>query len=408
MFTGRIEHTATVVEIIDGALRIKTDLPVLAGGAVCLDGVRFTAEPAPAGQLRVTVTEETRRRTTLDRLAAGTTMHIELPVAIGDRVDGHLLQGHVEGVGKVLRVDAEPARPGDAGPAGRRVWIKPPERLLARLVAKTSVGIDGVSITIAEVLKDRFSVVLVPNTLQKTKLGSVVAGDRVNLETDLLVRMAREGQGPSLLRAIAELPWAGQLSGEVGVQQVVAQIAAGGGVVVWDPTLEGEGDVVFAGERFRPEAMRFLLTQACGHTTVPCAADVLRRLEIPPIPGEGDRQGTAMHVPVDLASSPGTGVAAADRAATIRRLASANAVPGDFLRPGHVFPLAARPGLLAERQGHTEATVALCVAARLAPVGVCCEVMRPDGVMAGAADLEQFALRWELPMIGIHDLARWL
>ena len=400
MFTGRIEHTGTVVEVGGGVLRIKSDLPVLPGGAVCLDGIRFTAEEAPAGELRVVLTDETRRRTTLDRVASGTTMHVELPVAIGDRIDGHLIQGHVEGVGKVLRVDVEPA--------GRRVWIKPPERLLARLVAKTSVAIDGVSITVAELLKDRFSVVLVPNTVQKTKLGTLSAGDRVNLESDLLVRMAREGQGPQLLRAVAQLPWAGQLSGEAGVQKVVAQIAAGGGVVVWDPTAEGEGDVVFGGERFRPEAMRFLLTEACGHTTVPCAADVLRRLEIGPIPGAGDRQGTAMHVPVDLSSSPGTGVAAAERAATIRRLASADAVPGDFLRPGHVFPLAARPGLLAERRGHTEATVALCVAAGLAPVGVCCEVMRPDGVMAGAADLEQFALRWELPMIDIHDLARWL
>jgi len=400
MFTGRIEHTATVVDVVGDVLRVKSGISVAPGGAVCLDGIRFTAEQAPAGELRVVLTDETRRRTTLDRVAAGTTMHVELPVAIGDRIDGHLIQGHVEGVGKVLRVDVEPA--------GHRVWIKPPERLLARLVAKTSVGIDGVSITVAEVLKDRFSVVLVPNTLQRTKLGTLSAGDRVNLESDLLVRMAREGHGPDLLRAVAQLPWVGQLSGEIGVQKVVAQLAAGGGVVVWDPTAEAEGDVIFAGERFRPEAMRFLLTQVCGHTTVPSAADVLQRLEIPPMPGEGDRQGTAMHVPVDLASSLGTGVSAAERAATIRRLASADAVPADFLRPGHVFPLAARPGLLAERQGHTEATVALCVAAGLAPVGVCCEVMRPDGVMAGVADLEQFALRWELPMINIHDLARRL
>lgn len=400
MFTGRIEQVGTVAELAGDLLRITADVPVAPGGAVCLDGVRFTAESAPDGEIHVVVTDETRRRTTFDRVSGGTTLHVELPVAIGDRIDGHLVQGHVEGVGKVLRVDVEPA--------GHRVWIKPPERLLTRLVAKTSVAIDGVSITVAEVLKDRFSVVLVPNTLTKTKLGALVAGDRVNVESDLLVRMAREGHGPELLRAVAQLPWAGQLSGQVGVQKAVAQIAAGGGVVVWDPTAEGEGDVIFAGERFRPEAMRFLLTQACGHTTVPCAADVLRRLEIDPIPGAGDRQRTAMHVPVDLSSSSGTGVAAAERAATIRRLAAADAVPGDFLRPGHVFPLAARPGLLAERQGHTEATVALCVAAGLAPVGVCCEVMGPDGLMAGAAELEQFALRWELPMINIHDLERWL
>lgn len=400
MFTGRIENVGTVAEVAGDVLRVASEVPVAAGGAVCLDGIRFTAEPAPPGELRVVVTDETRRRTTLDRVAAGLRMNVELPVAVGDRIDGHLIQGHVEGVGRVLRVDAEPA--------GHRVWLKPPERLLSRLVAKTSIAVDGVSITVAEVLKDRFSVVLVPNTLTKTTLGALAAGDRVNLESDLLVRMARDGHGPELMRAVAQLPWAGQLSGEAGVQKVVAQIAAGGGVVVWDPTAESEGDVVFAGERFRPEAMRFLLTQACGHTTVPCAPEVLQRLKIGPIPGDGDRQGTAMHVPVDLASSDGTGVSAAERAATIRRLASPDAVAEDFLRPGHVFPLAARPGLLAERGGHTEATVALCKAAGLAPVGVCCEVMRTDGVMAGPADLEQFALRWELPMINIHDLARWL
>ncbi|WP_433013684.1 riboflavin synthase [Kribbella sp. CA-294648] len=402
MFTGRIETTATIAEVREESLRITVDpaVPLVAGGAVCLDGVRLTMQSAQPGELIATVTDETRRRTTLDRATAGTPVNFELPLAAGDRIDGHLVQGHVDGVGKVLRIDDEPS--------GRRVWIKPAERLLARLVAKSSVALNGVSVTVAEVLKDRFSVVLVPTTLQKTNLDSLVIADRVNLESDLLARMGREGHGPELLDAVARLPWAGHLSGPVGVQKVVAQLAAGGGVVVWDPTLEGEGDVVFAAERFRPESMTFLLTQACGHTTIPCAPEVLERLEIPRMPGDGDRQGTRMHVPVDLASLPGTGVSAADRAATIRRLASHDAVPEDFLRPGHVFPLAARAGLLGERGGHTEATVALCLAAGLAPVGVCCEVMRPDGVMAGAVSLEQFALRWDLPMIDVHDLGRWL
>ncbi len=402
MFTGSIEHTATVSEVGEDFLRITLDpdIRLAVGGAVCLDGVRLTMQSASPGEVVAAVTDETRRRTTLDRIAAGSSVHVELPLAAGDRIDGHLVQGHVDGVGKVLRVDDEPA--------GRRIWIKPGERLLARLVAKSSVALNGVSLTVAEVLKDRFSVVLVPHTLQRTNLGTLAAGDRVNLESDLLTRMARDGQGPALVRAVSQLPWAGYLSGPAGVQKAVAQIAAGGGVVVWDPSLEGEGDVVFAGERFRPQSMTFLLTQVCGHTTIPCAAEVLERLEIPRMPGEGDRQGTAMHVPVDLAVEAGTGVSAVERAATIRRLAAADAVPGDFLRPGHVFPLAARPGLLAERKGHTEATVALCIAAGLAPVGVCCEVMRPDGVMADAVDLEQFALRWELPMIGVDDLARWL
>lgn len=88
----------------------------------------------------------------------------------------------------------------------------------------------------------------------------------------------------------------------------------------------------------------------------------------------------------------------------LRRLAHPQAGPADFLRPGHVFPLAAHPGSLAERAGHTEATVALCVAAGLPPVGVCCEVMNSDGTMAKAADLEIAALRWGLPMLDVDDL----
>jgi 3,4-dihydroxy 2-butanone 4-phosphate synthase/3,4-dihydroxy 2-butanone 4-phosphate synthase/GTP cyclohydrolase II len=209
-------------------------------------------------------------------------------------------------------------------------------------------------------------------------------------------------------RLASNLGRAGHVSGRTGVDRVLAQLAAGGGVAVWDPEHETEGDVIFAGARMRPDSFRFLLTEVCGHPTVPCSGDVLDRLGIGQIPGAGDRQGTAFAIPVDLASSPGTGVSAAVRAAVVRRLAHPGAIPGDFLRPGHVYPLRARPGLLAERTGHTEATVALCTAAGLPPVGVCCEVMNHDGTMAGAADLEVAALNWGMPLIEIPELRAWL
>jgi 3,4-dihydroxy 2-butanone 4-phosphate synthase/3,4-dihydroxy 2-butanone 4-phosphate synthase/GTP cyclohydrolase II len=150
--------------------------------------------------------------------------------------------------------------------------------------------------------------------------------------------------------------------------------------------------------------MTFILTQACSHPTVPCDRPRLDRLEIPLMSGAGDRHGTAMHVSIDLAAARGTGVSAEERAATIRRLAHPAARAVDFLRPGHVFPLSARPGGLRERAGHTEATVELCRAAKLPAVGVCCEVMGPDGVMAGAAEIERFALHWQLPLIDIAEL----
>ena len=92
----------------------------------------------------------------------------------------------------------------------------------------------------------------------------------------------------------------------------------------------------------------------------------------------------------------------------MRRLAHPDARPADFVSPGHVFPLGAVRGGLRARAGHTEATVELCRAAKLPPVGVCCEIMSPDGHMAGPAELERFALHWGLPLIEIAELSSHL
>ncbi|MCE6995269.1 riboflavin synthase [Saccharothrix sp. S26] len=406
MYTGHIHEVGTVLAVDRADIAVSAPrTATVAPGSICLNGVGLTVvhdERAP-GVLAAVLSPETRRRSTLDSIAPGARVNVEPPLALGDRVGGHLVQGNVDAVGKVVRVDDETT--------ARRLWIKPPERFLPLVVPKGQIAVDGVSLTVADVSRDRFSVALVPVTVENTTLGDLAAGDRVNLEPDLVTRLARRwpaDPGRAVTEAVAALPWAGRRSGARGVQEAVAQLAAGGAVVVWDPDLEGEGDVVFAGANLRPEAFTFLLTRVCGHPTVPCAPEVLERLEIGPIPGPGDRHGTRAHVPVDLAASTGTGVSAAERAATVRRLADPRAVPGDFIGPGHVFPLAARPGGLAERGGHTESTVALCVAAGLPPVGVCCEVMNPDGTMARAADLEVAALRWGLPLVDVDDLRKYL
>lgn len=406
MFTGRIGEIGGVTGVSGTQIVVRAPKSagrLRPGGSLTVAGVCLTAEDITDGHIVANLSAETRRRTTFDRCTGGERVNVETALALGDPLDGHLVQGHVDAVGKVAGIDA-------AG-TGRRIWIRPPDRFVRRVVAKGSIAVDGVSLTVAEVLRDRFSVVLIPATLQQTTLDALAPGDRVNLESDLVTRFIATGSpapAADIARAVGSLGWAGQLSGRVGVEKTVAQLAAGGGVLVWDPDREGEGDVIFAGATMSPRAFVFLLTRCCGHSTVPCAPEVLERLEIAPISGEGDRHGTRAHVPVDLAAGSGTGVSAAERAATVRRIADPCAEPSDFLRPGHVFPLAARPGLLAERAGHTECTVALCMAAGLPPVGVCCEVMGPDGVMAGPADLEAFALRWGLPLIGVSDLKCWL
>jgi 3,4-dihydroxy 2-butanone 4-phosphate synthase/3,4-dihydroxy 2-butanone 4-phosphate synthase/GTP cyclohydrolase II len=406
MFTGHIRELG-LVDRFDGEriqVRVPESAPAISrGSSVCVSGVRLTVQDLGDEVFGATVTAETRRRSTFDTLAPGDRVNVELPLTVGGALDGHLVQGYADAVGKVARVEDE----GDC----LRAWIRPPDRLMSQLVAKAPVAVDGVSVTIAERLHDRFSIVVLPVTRQATTLSRLRPSARVNLELDLVNRLvARRARAAraDLMNVTAALAGAGHVSGRAALDKVLARIAAGGAVAVWDPDAENEGDVIFAGARLRPEAFRFLLTEVCGHPTVPCAPAVLDRLDIGPIPGPGDRQGTAFHIPVDLAAGTGTGVSAADRAAVVRRLANPSAVPADFLRPGHVYPLRARPGLLAERTGHTEATVALCTAAGLPPVGVCCEVMNRDGTMAAAADLEVAALRWGLPLVELPDLKAWL
>lgn len=406
MFTGRVIEVGTVVaagwELVVAAP--KTVAGLASGASVCVSGVCFSVVGVDGNRVRVDVSAETARRATSTELRVGDRVNLEPPLRLGDPLDGHLVQGHVDAVGKVTKVDAE-------GGSGRRLWIRPPGRFLREIVAKGSVAVDGVSLTVAEVVRDRFSVALIPLTVTETTLGDLREGDRVNLESDLVVKAAGEVHDAARLvvsRTFAALPWAGELRGPVGVQKAAAQLGAGGGVVIYDPDREGEADVVFAGVAVRPEAFVFLLTQACGHTTVPCDPTRLERLEIPPMPGAGDRHGTGYHVSIDLAASDGTGVSAHERAATVRRLAHPDARPDDFLRPGHVFPLAGRRGGLAERRGHTEASLALCEAAGLPTVAVICEVMGPDGHMLAGGAVERFALRWGQPMASIDELARHL
>ena len=406
MYRGFISEVGRVVAADGGTLCVrapKACSELEPGGSVSIAGVCVSAAAVGDGELRADVSTETARRSTLGELAAGRAVNVELPLRAGDTIEGHLVQGHVDSVGKVVRVEPEPQ--------GRRVWIKAPARTLEALAAKGSIAVDGVSLTVAELQRDRFAVALIPLTLEQTTLGALAPGDRVNLEVDLLDRLAQRHEGrlrDAYRRMIGAMPWSGWVSGRLGVEKVVAQIQSGGCAVVWDPSREGEGDVIAAGVELKPQTFAFILTQACGHPCAPCDAALLARLELPPMPGVGDRQGTAFHATIDLASATSTGVSAAERAATVRRLAHPDARPGDFRTPGHVFPLGAVSGGLRTRAGHTEATVELCRAARLPPVGVCCEIMSPDGHMAGPAELERFALHWGLPLIEIAELAAHL
>nr|WSW70403.1 bifunctional 3,4-dihydroxy-2-butanone-4-phosphate synthase/GTP cyclohydrolase II [Streptomyces sp. NBC_00995] len=192
------------------------------------------------------------------------------------------------------------------------------------------------------------------------------------------------------------------------VEQAIRDIAAGRPVVVVDDEdRENEGDLVIAAEKATPEIVAFMMSECRGLICAPMENDELERLELPQmVTHNTESMKTAFTVSVDASAAHGvsTGISAADRAATLRLLAGGAAGPGDFVRPGHIFPLRARSGGVLVRNGHTEAAVDLARLAGLRPAGAIVEIAGEDGVMLRLPQLVPFARKHGLTIISIEDL----
>lgn len=188
MFTGIIETTARVAAIHplsgDRGQRLKLELGELTetinpGASVAINGVCLTRADLDDALTCFDMIPETWNLTSLSNLQSGQRVNIERAMRLGDRLDGHFVQGHVDGCGRVARIDT----------AGEwKVWVDTPEPLRRYLVRKGSIAIDGVSLTIVDVTESSFSVALIPTTLKETTLGELSVGSAVNLETDILTR----------------------------------------------------------------------------------------------------------------------------------------------------------------------------------------------------------------------------
>ncbi|GAA3335159.1 bifunctional 3,4-dihydroxy-2-butanone-4-phosphate synthase/GTP cyclohydrolase II [Amorphoplanes nipponensis] len=190
------------------------------------------------------------------------------------------------------------------------------------------------------------------------------------------------------------------------IERAIKDIAAGRPVIVVDDEdRENEGDLIFAAEHATPELLAFMVRYTSGYICVPLTEEEADRLDLPPMfHTNQDRRGTAYAVTVDAREGVSTGISAADRAHTIRLLASADTQPADLSRPGHVVPLRAKAGGVLRRPGHTEAAIDLAVLAGLRPAGVLCEMVNDDGTMMRMPDLERFAAAHDLALISIADL----
>jgi riboflavin synthase len=189
MFTGLVKALGTVAAIDGGRMRIEAEpLGLSEGDSIAVDGVCLTATSVDGGAFDADVMDETLRRSTLGSLASGDTVNLEPPLRAGDPLGGHVVQGHVDGTGAVESVSEE----GFA----RVVRIAAAPELLRYVVEKGSIAVDGVSLTVAEVDGEGFSVSLIPETLERTTLGAAAPGRAVNLEVDVLAKYVEKLSAP--------------------------------------------------------------------------------------------------------------------------------------------------------------------------------------------------------------------
>ena len=187
MFTGIVTHLGKVssARTRRGLLELEVSAPDVAkelhkGDSIAVNGVCLTAVRTARRHFSAEVMGETLARSTFEDLRKGTPVNLELPARLSDRLGGHLVQGHVDGIARVVRIE-------DAD-GSQRIWMEAPDEVLRYLVAKGSVALDGVSLTIVEVGRTSFQVAIIPHTLEATTIGRLEVGSKVNVEVDVLAK----------------------------------------------------------------------------------------------------------------------------------------------------------------------------------------------------------------------------
>jgi riboflavin synthase len=183
VFTGIVRERGVVVGFARPRLDVEAPLTAAdaqVGDSVAVSGVCLTVVERNGTRLAFDVVDETVARSSLESLREGEAVNIEPAIRAGEPLGGHYVQGHVDGVGRIRRIEEETT--------GRRIWIDAPAEVLRYCVVKGSVAVDGVSLTIAALDEDGFAIALVPHTLEVTTFGDAAAGRRVNLEADVLAK----------------------------------------------------------------------------------------------------------------------------------------------------------------------------------------------------------------------------
>jgi 3,4-dihydroxy 2-butanone 4-phosphate synthase/GTP cyclohydrolase II len=394
IWTLIVECPATILE--DGKCQLGDSIAI---NGCCLTVSGINKERC---QLTFTIMEETLKMTTFRFLKQGSLVHVERSCE-RNTVDGHIITGHV--MGTVPLTNKESCSDGSVI---LTFGLSQVQRFISY---KGSVSIDGVSLTVSGIMiNNKFTVSLIPYTQEKTNLGKLNIGDRVNIEFaswPMDVIPPDDGKLETELKQRVIEPIIKQETIENPLERALQSLKMGKPVILMDSSdRENEGDIILPAQFVTPNDVLWFLKYTTGQLCVSCSHEVLDNLQIYQMKSN-DLYATPFSESVDLRPEFGvtTGVSAYDRAKTIRSLADPNAKPDWYRKWGHVSTLRANPRGLDGRQGHTEGSVYLCKSAGLYPVALIAELMNHEtGEMMRYKECEEFARNNQIPIIKMEDI----
>ena len=371
---GKVEAVDATADGVTLAVRTRLAGEIAEGDSIAVNGVCLTATAIAGGEFRAEVMHETLRRSSLAEVGGGLRVNLELALRASDRLGGHIVQGHVDGLGAVRGVRED----GFA----RVVAVAAPAELLRYVVEKGSIAVNGVSLTVVEVGDDAFSVSLIPETLERTTLGTAAPGAPVNLEVDVVAKYVEK-----LVAARVE-------RGRSPRSRRRSRTSARGRMVVVcdDEDRENEGDLTIAAEFATPEAINFMAREGRGLICLALTPERCDELGLDLMAAKNESPfETAFTVSVEAREGVTTGISAARPRAhdrrwrstrPPRRATSSSPATCSRSRPSRAacWSAPARPRPRSTSRGSPG----------LNPAGVICEIMNDDGTMARVADLERY------------------
>ena len=397
MFTGIIQHVGRVKSLrrLGDSARLEALAPGLSaelrpGDSVAVNGACLTVTGRDGKAFQADLSRETLERSNLGSLRSGDSVNLELPLLPTARLGGHFVQGHVDAVARVARIEKQQAF------ALFRFSLPPGMR--AYVVEKGSIAVDGISLTVSgvgEKISSKWPSSLTrmehtnlsrQNTRRPGESGVRHSGQVRGGRPEPPAAKRRQSRrldrsapsGPGVLtdgsrdnHSIRYLPRKPLDSFFSTIEEVIEDIRSGKMlIVVDDEDRENEGDLTIAAEKVTPEAINFMARFGRGLICLSLTGERLDELQIPLMVNENSsRYGTAFCVSIEARGKVSTGISAADRSQTILTAIHPETRPGDLVKPGHVFPLRARRGGVLIRAGQTEAAVDLARIAGLRPAG---------------------------------------